>query len=147
MNHVPANDHEAGYDLLEKTALIVASYVSHNAVSGEALPDLIASTGKALRRLEQPEPDAPAELRPAVSVRASIKPDHLVCLEDGKKFKSLKRHLESHHHLTPAQYRERWNLPADYPMVSPEYSEQRSGLAKASGLGRKAVAARRGKAR
>lgn len=131
--------HEA--DLIELSSEIVAAYVGHNALSASDLPKLIADVYSALRGLGSPAQATDSEpLKPAVTVRRSITPDHLVCLEDGKKFKSLKRHLMTHHQLTPQQYREKWNLPVDYPMVAPNYSATRSSLAKTSGLGRKAPA-------
>lgn len=120
------------------TGAIVAAYVAHNAVSRTDVPNLIAETHRAVLALYNPQPVAIVEeLAPAVPVRSSVKPDHIVCLEDGKKFKSLKRHLRTQYDLTPEQYRERWNLPADYPMVAPNYSARRSQLAKDNGLGRK----------
>jgi predicted transcriptional regulator len=123
--------------LITLTSDIVAAHVSNNNVSGEELPTLITSVYGALASLG--EAPAPVESRPepAVSIRASIKPDYIVCLEDGKKLKMLKRHLMTHYNLTPEQYRQRWNLPADYPMVAPNYAEKRRELAKSIGLGRK----------
>jgi predicted transcriptional regulator len=133
-------------DLIELSGEIVAAYVSHNALSASDLPRLLADVYAALTALGGEGASAEAEpLKPAVTVRRSITPDHLVCLEDGKKFKSLKRHLMTHHQLTPQQYREKWNLAADYPMVAPNYSATRSSLAKTSGLGRKAPPAKRSK--
>ena len=103
------------------------------------LPKLIADVHGALKTLRSNGgASTPAELKPAVPIRKSIAPDYLICLEDGKKFKSLKRHLRTHYDLSPEQYREKWGLPADYPMVAPNYSETRSRLAKDNGLGRKA---------
>lgn len=125
-------------DLVELSADIVSAYVSHNALSPTDLPKLIGDVHWALKGLRN---DAPAEQevrKPAISVRKSITPDYLICLEDGKKFKSLKRHLRSHYNLSPEEYREKWGLPLDYPMVAPSYSQTRSKLAKANGLGRKA---------
>jgi predicted transcriptional regulator len=123
--------------LITLTSDIVAAHVSNNNVNGEELPSLITSVFGALAGLGGAP--APVETRPepAVSVRASIKPDYIVCLEDGKKLKMLKRHLMTHYNLTPEQYRQRWNLPADYPMVAPNYAEKRRELAKKIGLGRK----------
>ena len=116
---------------------IVAAHVSNNNVPLADLPSLISSVYDALAGLGK-APPAPAPLpEPAVSIRSSVKPDHIVCLEDGKKLKMLKRHLSTHYNLTPDQYRARWNLPADYPMVAPNYAEKRRELAKAIGLGRK----------
>jgi predicted transcriptional regulator len=133
-------------DLIELSSEIVAAYVGHNALSPTDLPKLIAEVYAALKALgSTPQPSEAEAPRPAVPVRRSVTPDYLVCLEDGKKFKSLKRHLMTHHSLTPQQYRERWGLPSDYPMVAPNYSATRSSLAKSSGLGRKAPPTRRGR--
>ena len=133
-------------ELIELSSEIVAAYVGHNALSASDLPKLIADIYTALKALgNTPAAQESEQLKPAVSVRRSITPDHLVCLEDGKKFKSLKRHLMTHHKLSPQQYREKWGLPADYPMVAPNYSATRSSLAKSSGLGRKATPARKGR--
>ena len=133
-------------ELIELSSEIVAAYVGHNALSVSDLPKLIADVYAALRTLGSGTAAAQAEpQKPAVTVRRSITPDYLTCLEDGKKFKSLKRHLMTHHQLTPQQYREKWGLPADYPMVAPNYSETRSTLAKNSGLGLKAPPARKGR--
>lgn len=130
-----ATDHE----LVELSADIVSAYVGHNALSVADLPKLIADVHNALRNLKSSGPIlSPVELKPAVPIRKSIAPDYLICLEDGKKFKSLKRHLRTHYDLSPEQYREKWGLPTDYPMVAPSYSETRSRLAKDNGLGRKA---------
>ena len=133
-------------DLIELSSEIVAAYVGHNALSPTDLPKLIAEIYAALKGLGAGPSASEAEApKPAVPVRRSINPDYLICLEDGKKFKSLKRHLMTHHQLTPQQYREKWGLAADYPMVAPNYSATRSSLAKSSGLGRKAPPARRGR--
>jgi len=130
---------ERAETLLTLTADIVAAHVSHNNVSISDLPGMIAKVHDALNGLGEPvvEPEAPLE--PAVSIRSSIKPDYIVCLEDGKKLKMLKRHLMTHYQMTPDQYRAKWNLPADYPMVSPNYAEKRRMLAVSIGLGRKRV--------
>ncbi|WP_338243943.1 MucR family transcriptional regulator [Aurantiacibacter hainanensis] len=122
--------------LITLTADIVTAHVANNSVEGDTLPSLIENVYGALAGLgaEQSEENRP---EPAVSVRASVKNDHLVCLEDGKKMKMLKRHLMTDHGMTPEEYRERWNLPADYPMVAPDYAEKRRELAKKIGLGRK----------
>jgi Predicted transcriptional regulator len=126
-------------DLIELSTDIVSAYVSHNAVSPADLPKLIADVHGALRALQSNEAPAPVEeLKPAVPIRKSVAPDYIICLEDGKKFKSLKRHLRTHYNLSPEEYREKWGLPADYPMVAPSYSATRSKLAKDNGLGRKA---------
>ncbi len=122
--------------LITLTADIVTAHVANNNVDGETLPSLIQNVYGALAGLGAEEVEV-ARPEPAVSVRASVKNDHLVCLEDGKKMKMLKRHLMTDHGLTPEEYRERWNLPADYPMVAPDYADKRRELAKKIGLGRK----------
>lgn len=123
-------------DLLALTAEIVASHVSNNSVQHADLPSLINEVYKALSQVGTPVVEAPAARpQPAVPIRKSVFPDHIVCLEDGKKLKMLKRHLMTSYNLTPDQYRERWGLPADYPMVAPDYAEQRRDLAKKIGLG------------
>jgi predicted transcriptional regulator len=116
--------------------------VSKNTLSATDLPQLISDTHAALTRVTGAAPPVERdELKPKVPVKRSIMPDHIVCLEDGKKFKSLKRHLRTHYNLSPEEYREKWGLPPDYPMVAPNYSEARSQLAKSIGLGRKPEAA------
>ena len=123
--------------LITLTSDIVSAHVSNNSVSVEDLPTLISNVYGALSSLGAAVVETEATPEPAVSVRASVKPDYIVCLEDGKKLKMLKRHLMTHYKLTPEQYRQRWNLPADYPMVAPNYAEKRRDLAKKIGLGRK----------
>ena len=130
--------------LIALTSDIVAAHVGNNSVEGAELPLLITGVFDALSTLGHPVAEADVRPEPAVSVRASVKRDHIVCLEDGKKMKMLKRHLMTDHAMTPQDYRQRWNLPADYPMVAPDYSEKRRELAKTIGLGRK-PAARRGR--
>jgi predicted transcriptional regulator len=127
-------------DLIEATAEIVAAYVGRNALSASDVPNLIAQVHVALVGLNGATASAPTPepLKPAVPIKKSITPDFLICLEDGKQFKSLKRHLGTHFNLTPDEYRAKWGLPADYPMVAPNYSQTRSSLAKSNGLGRKA---------
>ncbi len=121
---------------IELTASIVSAYVSNNTVQATEMPALINQVHGALLRVAGGSMDSSAEpLRPAISVKRSITPDHVVCLEDGKKFKSLKRHLRTQYGMTPEQYREKWNLPPDYPMVAPNYAAARSQLAKQMGLG------------
>jgi len=121
---------------IELTAEIVSAYVSNNTVSAGDIPSLINQVHAALTRVSAKSGDTPAEpLKPAVSVKKSITPEHIVCLEDGKKFKSLKRHLRTQYNMTPEQYREKWGLSADYPMVAPNYAAARSQLAKQMGLG------------
>jgi len=130
---------ENNSEMLELTTSIVSAYVSHNNVQPSDLVSLIASTYSALARLgQEPAPAPAAALVPAVPIRQSVTPDAIICLEDGKKFKSLKRHLNTAFGLTPEQYRVKWGLPVDYPMVAPAYAEARSALAKSMGLGRKA---------
>ncbi len=123
--------------LITLTSDIVAAHVSNNSVAVDDVSTLIHNIYNALSSLgtEVVEPELPPE--PAVSVRSSVKPDYIVCLEDGKKLKMLKRHLMTHYNMTPDDYRARWNLPADYPMVAPNYAEKRRELAKKIGLGRK----------
>jgi predicted transcriptional regulator len=123
-------------NFIELTADIVSAYVSNNAVSAAEIPGLISQVHSALLRVSGGANDSPLEpLKPAVPLKKSITPDHIVCLEDGKKFKSLKRHLRTQYNMTPEQYREKWGLPPDYPMVAPKYAEARSQLAKQMGLG------------
>jgi predicted transcriptional regulator len=128
--------------LITLTSDIVAAHVSNNNVTVEDLPTLISNVYGALASLGEEAPVVETPPEPAVSIRSSVKPDHIVCLEDGKKLKMLKRHLMTHYNLTPEQYRARWNLPADYPMVAPNYAEKRRELAKQIGLGRKPGAKR-----
>ena len=123
--------------LLALTADIVSAHVSNNSMAVGDVPGLIARVHGALAGLGGEAPIAEPQQQPAVSVRASVKPDFIVCLEDGKKLKMLKRHLMTHYQLTPAEYRTKWNLPADYPMVAPNYAEPRKALALKIGLGRK----------
>ena len=129
-------DEENKETLLMLTSDIVAAHVSNNSVSVDEVPALIQNVYGALAGLGN-APAAEEKLEPAVSVRSSVKADHIVCLEDGKRMKMLKRHLMTDHGLTPAEYRTRWGLPADYPMVAPDYAEKRRVLAKQIGLGRK----------
>jgi predicted transcriptional regulator len=124
--------------LIELTADIVSAFVSNNSVSAGEVPALIGEVFSALSRVGSGAPAVPAEpAKPAVSPKKSITPDYLICLEDGKKFKSLKRHLRTMYNLSPEQYREKWGLASDYPMVAPNYAEARSRLAKEMGLGQK----------
>ncbi|MCK9549361.1 MucR family transcriptional regulator [Aquamicrobium sp.] len=129
---------EARTDLTGLTAEIVGAYVSNNSVPASELSRIIAETHAAISALQRGNTPAVEEKpAPAVAIKKSITPDFIICLEDGKMFKSLKRHLTTHHGLTPEQYREKWGLPIDYPMVAPNYSAKRSALAKSTGLGRK----------
>jgi len=123
--------------LLDHVADIVSAHVSNNSVPAADLPGLIQAIYASLAALGQAPEPAPEELKPAVSVRASVKPDAVTCLECGEKMKMLKRHLGTEHGLTPAEYRARWSLPADYPMVAPDYAAKRKELAVRIGLGRK----------
>jgi predicted transcriptional regulator len=133
---------ETNGNMVELAADIVSAYVANNNVTPSDLPGLIASVFVSLTKLGgEPEAPAAAPLVPAISIRKSVTPDAIICLEDGKSFKSLKRHLSSKYGLTPEQYRTKWGLPSDYPMVAPAYAEARSALAKSMGLGRKAAAA------
>ena len=121
---------------IKLTADIVSAYVSNNSVPSADLPALIGQIHSALSRVSSGQGEPSSEPpKPAISVKKSITPDHLVCLEDGKKFKSLKRHLRTQYSMTPEQYREKWDLPPDYPMVAPNYAAARSQLAKDMGLG------------
>ncbi|KQP42446.1 transcriptional regulator [Methylobacterium sp. Leaf104] len=123
-------------DYIELAADIVSAFVSNNSVPIADLPALIGSVYLTLGKLNQVGTEEKAEpLTPAVSIKRSITPDFIVCLEDGKKFKSLKRHLRTRYEMTPEQYRTKWNLPSDYPMVAPNYAAARSELAKNMGLG------------
>ncbi len=125
-------------EIVELTSDIVAAYVGNNAVPSADLPSLINEVYRALAGAVAGVSDKPAnDAKPAVPVRRSVTDDYIICLEDGKKFKSLKRHLRTHYNLTPEQYREKWNLPVDYPMVAPEYAKARSALAKKMGLGQR----------
>ncbi len=138
------NDTTANGNYIELAAEIVSAYVSNNTVAAAEIPGLINQVYAALSRVSGKSADAPAEpLKPAVSVKKSITPEYIVCLEDGKKFKSLKRHLRTQYSITPEQYREKWGLGADYPMVAPNYAAARSQLAKQMGLGQQ----RRGRAK
>jgi predicted transcriptional regulator len=125
-----------GATFIGLTAQIVSAYVGNNTVAQGDIPTLINQVHLALQRVANGQSDAPADaLKPAVPVKKSIHSDFIVCLEDGKKFKSLKRHLRTQYGMTPEQYREKWNLPPDYPMVAPNYAIARSQLAKQMGLG------------
>ena len=137
---------ESGEDtLLTLTADIVAAHVSNNSVAVNDLPNLIQNVHSALSAISGNGGAAEPKPEPKVSIRASIKPDYIVCLEDGKRLKMLKRHLMTHYNMTPDQYRQKWGLSSDYPMVAPNYAEQRRTLAKAIGLGTKRRKTRGGK--
>ena len=126
-------------NFIELATDIVSAYVSNNSVRSADLAELINTVHAALASAagHGAPASAPAELRPAISVKKSITPDYIICLEDGKRFKSLKRHLRTAYDMTPEQYRAKWSLPSDYPMVAPSYAEARSNLAKSMGLGQK----------
>jgi predicted transcriptional regulator len=131
-------DIEGGEDtLLTLTADIVAAHVSNNSVAVNDLPTLIQNVHSALSGISSSRAVPEAKPEPKVPIRSSIKPDYIVCLEDGKRLKMLKRHLMTHYNLTPDQYRQKWGLSSDYPMVAPNYAEQRRTLAKSIGLGTK----------
>ena len=125
-------------ELVELTAEIVSAYVSNNTVVASDLPSVIHNVFDALSRASSVS-GSPAreELKPAVPIKRSVTPEYILCLEDGKKFKSLKRHLRTHYDLSPEEYREKWGLPHDYPMVAPNYAAARSDLAKRMGLGQR----------
>ena len=130
------NDNSSGTSYIELTASIVSAYVRNNPVPAQDLSALINQVHAALTRVSSGQGEVASEpLKPAVSVKKSITADFIVCLEDGKKFKSLKRHLRTQYNMTPDQYREKWSLPPDYPMVAPNYAIARSELAKQMGLG------------
>ncbi|MEM1343455.1 MAG: MucR family transcriptional regulator [Pseudomonadota bacterium] len=124
-------------ELLSLTSDIVAAHVSNNAVSNADLPSLIETVFSTLSGLDGAPAEPEPELKPAVSIKKSITDEHLICLEDGKKLKMLKRHLNTAYNMTPEEYRAKWGLPHDYPMVAPNYSKTRKDLAKKIGLGRK----------
>jgi len=129
-------------EVLGLTAQIVSAHVSNNAVAPDSLPSLIQEVYKTLSGVGK-EPAAPNRPQPAVPIRKSVMPDHIICLEDGKKLKMLKRHLKTAYDMTPDQYRERWGLGPEYPMVAPSYAKHRSTLAKKIGLGTKPRSGRR----
>ena len=135
-------------EILEMTADIVSAYVGNNTVAASELPGLIASIHAALSQVSSDVVEAPPEPKePAVPVRKSITPDYLICLEDGRKFKSLKRHLRTRYDMSPEEYRAKWGLPKDYPMVAPNYAKARSDLAKQMGLGQGGRKPARGRAK
>lgn len=132
------NDRAAGGDLIDLAADIVSAYVSNNSLPVGELPTLIAEVHRALNNTQKGLQEAePEPLKPAVNPKKSVFPDYIVCLEDGKKFKSLKRHLRTKFDMSPEDYRAKWSLPKDYPMVAPNYAASRSALAHQMGLGRK----------
>jgi predicted transcriptional regulator len=128
-------DNDTTDDLLTLTTEIVAAHVSNNTVAVGDLPQLIHQVYQSLANIGKAPPPLIERPQPAVNVKRSVHPDYIICLEDGKKLKMLKRHLKTAYNMSPEEYRERWNLPADYPMVAPNYAKQRSRLAKEIGLG------------
>jgi predicted transcriptional regulator len=143
------NDKVSRDDVLRMAVDVVAAYLSNNQVATSQISEIIQSVFSSLSSLDVQPAEAPVEApKPATSVRKSVTPDYIICLEDGKKLKMLKRHLRTTYNMTPEEYRAKWNLPPDYPMVAPNYARQRSDFAKRIGLGRKAQEeARSGKAR
>ncbi|WP_281007088.1 MULTISPECIES: MucR family transcriptional regulator [unclassified Mesorhizobium] len=137
---------ESQPNLIELTADIVSAYVQKNALPVAGLPDLIANVNLALAQIRNPAASEQEAQKPAVNPKRSVFPDYIVSLEDGKKYKSLKRHLHTAHDMSPEEYREKWGLPKDYPMVAPNYSAARSALAKSLGLGKKTTSVSRKKA-
>jgi predicted transcriptional regulator len=128
-------------DILKLAVNVVSAYVSQNSLPASQIPELIQTTFQTLNSLDAKAEDPKTETaKPAVSVKKSVTPDYLVCLEDGKKLKMLKRHLRTNYDMTPEEYRVKWGLPVDYPMVAPNYAQQRSDFAKKIGLGRKSGA-------
>ncbi|KKJ77171.1 MucR family transcriptional regulator [Kiloniella litopenaei] len=132
------SEDNSSLELVELTTSLVSAHVSNNSVAVADLPQLIREVYGTLSTLGQEEKKEPERPTPAVSIKKSITPEFIVCLEDGKKLKMLKRHLKTAYNMTPEEYRERWGLPQDYPMVAPSYAKQRSSLAKQIGLGTKA---------
>ena len=125
-------------ELLRMTAEIVAAYIGNNSLSADQVPEIVRTVGAALRQIEKSENGSEKTVgKPAVPIRKSVTPDFIICLEDGRKLKMLKRHLRTTFGLTPDEYRARWGLPADYPMVAPNYAKRRSEFAKKIGLGQK----------
>jgi predicted transcriptional regulator len=144
MENMETSDTLDATAMVELTAEVVSAYVSNNPVSTTDLPHLIGEVHNALLRLRGAAAEPPAEkAKPAVNPKKSVFDDYIICLEDGKKFKSLKRHLRTHYDLSPEEYREKWGLAPDYPMVAPNYAAARSRLAREMGLGRKPGAKRK----
>ena len=136
------HEHAGADDFVHLAAEIAAAYVANNSIAPTEIPNLLKSIHSSLRDMAgapvssgTPQPEAAAPPKPAVPINKTVSPDHIVCLEDGQSFRSLKRHLGTAHNMTPQQYREKWGLPADYPMVAPNYAAARSQLAKQMGLG------------
>ena len=138
INETEGLDWDQGNNVVDLTSEIICSYVANNLVSADDLPRLIGEIHSTLVTISNPQQSLNQEpQKPAVSVKRSITPDYLICLEDGQKFKSLKRHLRSKYNLSPEEYRSKWQLPSDYPMVAPNYAAERSKLAMKMGLGQK----------
>jgi predicted transcriptional regulator len=134
----PVEEKISQAELLQMTAEVVSAYVGNNTIAEGQLPEVIRSVYNSLTSLDSVAgADAAPELMPAVPIKRSVTPDYIVCLEDGKKLKMLKRHLRTTYDLTPDEYRAKWGLPADYPMVAPNYAKQRSAFAKQIGLGKR----------
>ena len=123
-------------DVTTMAAEIAAAFVSHNAVKADEVPEVIKAVHGSLEQIAQGKTEAATTAKPAVPIGRSVKPDYIVCLEDGQKYKSIKRHLRTAHGMTPDDYRARWNLSSDYPMVCPRYAEERAALARSIGLGK-----------
>lgn len=138
MTDIPSAKMDSDSILIELTSEVISAYVSNNLISTDELPILIKDVFGAFKSINKDTSNvtAPAQ-KPAVNPKKSVFPDYIICLEDGKKFKSLKRHLTAHFGLSPQEYREKWGLPMDYPMVAPSYSQKRSSLAREKGLGRR----------
>lgn len=124
-------------EILDRTATIVAAHVRNNAIATDEVPRLVREVHNTLVQVESGEAASPEAQNPAVPIKKSVTPNYLVCLEDGRKFKTLKRHLKKAYNMTPQEYREKWGLPETYPMVAPNYAKERSRIAKEIGLGRK----------
>lgn len=144
MNPETAPESVTANDLLKMTSEVVAAYLRNNPLPTSQVSEIIGTVYTSLRALSGGNGEMPAEpLKPAVAIRKSIGDDYIICLEDGKKLKMLKRHLRTNYNMTPDEYRAKWNLPADYPMVAPSYAKQRSAFAKKIGLGKTGSRGRR----
>ena len=139
MTDEATKDEIGGKSLIEMTTVVVAAYLRNNSVASAQISEVIHTVHDALKGLSGGGEPEPEPLKPAVPIRRSVTPDYIVCLEDGKQLKMLKRHLRTTYDLTPEEYRAKWGLPADYPMVAPNYAQQRSDFAKKIGLGRQAT--------
>lgn len=143
MNSKSSSAEEVNTEILRATTDIISAYLSHNIIAADDIPELIKTIFTGLSRLASDTIEEDRETVPAVPIRKSIAPDYIICLEDGKKLKMLKRYLRSQYKMSPEEYRAKWNLPPDYPMVAPNYAAQRSKLAKKIGLGRGRAARKR----